>query len=81
MGCKAGTNSIKNNIHHIKVFRFSIRIIEQVLADPLTKGLPPKSTWFLRKAYDFWITKGPKERLRSCFNTERYIVAVKSDGN
>ena len=34
-----------------------------------------------REAYDFWITKGPKERLRSCFNTERYIVAVKSDSN
>ena len=50
--------------------------IKQVLADPLTKGLPPKSTWVLRKAYDFWITKGPKERLRSCFNTERCIVAV-----
>ena len=55
--------------------------IEQMLADPLTKGLPPKSTWVLRKNYDFWITKGPKEMLRSCFNTERYIVAVKSDGN
>ena len=27
--------------------------IEQVLADPLTKGLPPKSTWVLWKAYDF----------------------------
>ena len=47
-----------------------------MLADPLTKGLPPKSTWVLREAYDFWITKGPKERLRSCFNTERCIVAV-----
>ena len=55
--------------------------IKQVLADPLTKGLPPKSTWVFRKAYDFWITKGPKERLKSCFNTERYIVAVKSHGN
>ena len=54
---------------------------KQVLADPLTKGLPPKSTWVLRKAYDFWITKGPKEMLRSCFNTERYIVFFKSDGN
>jgi len=47
-----------------------------VLADPLTKGLPPKSTWVLREAYDFWITEGPKERLRSYFNTERCIVAV-----
>ena len=27
--------------------------IKQVLADPLTKGLPPKSTWVLREAYDF----------------------------
>ena len=52
-----------------------------MLADPLTKGLPPKSTWVLRETYDFWITKGPKERLRSYFNTVRYIVAVKSDGN
>ena len=43
--------------------------------------LKVKSTWILREAYDFWITKGPKERLKSCFNTERYIVAVKSDGN
>ena len=55
--------------------------IKQVLADPLTKGLPPKLTWVLRETYDFWITKGPKERLRSCFNTEKCIVAVKSDGN
>ena len=55
--------------------------IKQVIADLLTKDPPPKSTWVLREAYDFWITKGPKERLRSCFNTERYIVAVKSDGN
>ena len=55
--------------------------IKQVLADPLTKGLPPKSTWVLWEAYDFWITKGPRERLRSCFNTEMYIVAVKSDSN
>ena len=36
----------------------------------------PKSTWVLRESYDFWITKGPKERLKSCFNTERCIVAV-----
>ena len=50
--------------------------IKQVLADPLTKDLPPKSTWVLREAYDFWIAKGPKERLRSCFNTERCIMAI-----
>ena len=50
--------------------------IKQVLADPLTKGLPAKSIWVLRETYDFWIAKGPKERLRSCFNTERCIVAV-----
>ena len=49
---------------------------KQVFVDPLTKVLPPKSTWVLRKGYDFWITKGPKERLRSCFNTERCIVTV-----
>ena len=41
--------------------------IKQVLADPLTKSLPPKSTWVLWEAYDFWIIKGPKERLRSLF--------------
>ena len=34
---------------------------KQVLADLLTKGLPPKSTWVLREAYDFWIIKGPKK--------------------
>ena len=34
---------------------------EQVLVDPLTKGLPPKSTRVLREAYDFWIIKGPKK--------------------
>ena len=50
--------------------------IKQMFAIRLPKGLPPKSTWVLREAYDFWITKGPKERLRFCFNTERCIVAV-----
>ena len=59
----------------------SIKISSKCLRIRLPKGLPPKSTWVLWEAYDFWITKGPKERLRSCFNTERYIVAVKSDGN
>ena len=49
---------------------------KQVFADPLTKGLLPKSTWVLREAYNFWIAKGPKERLRFCFNTEKCIVAV-----
>ena len=34
---------------------------KQVFADPLTKGLPSMSTWVLREAYDFWITKGPKK--------------------
>ena len=56
--------------------------IKQMFADPLTKR--PTAQYdmgFLWEAYDFWITKGPKEMLRSCFNTERYIVAVKSDGN
>ena len=56
--------------------------IKQMFADPLTKRPTAQvDMGFLREAYDFWITKGPKERLRSCFNTERYIVAVKSDGN
>ena len=50
--------------------------IKQVLADPLTNGLPPKWTWVLWEAYDFWITKGPRKKLRSCFNTERCIVVV-----
>ena len=40
---------------------FEHKSIKQVLADPLTKGLPPKSTWVLRDVYDFWITKGPRK--------------------
>ena len=65
--------------NHMK--SWSTKVSSKCLRIRLPKGLPPKSTWVLREAYDFWITKGPKERLKSCFNTERYIVAVKSDGN
>ena len=65
--------------NHIK--SWSTKVSSKCLRIRLPKGLPPKSTWILREAYDFWIIKGPKERLRSYFNTERYIVAVKSDSN
>ena len=54
----------------------STKVSSKCLRIRLPKGLPPKSTWVLREAYDFYITKGPKERLKSCFNTERCIVAV-----
>ena len=50
--------------------------IKQVLADPLTKRPTAQVDMGFTEAYDFWITKGPKERLRSCFNTEKCIVAV-----
>ena len=66
--CKGENSKSYESIEH--------QSIKQVLADPFIKGLPPKSTWVLREAFDFWITKGPKERLRSCFNIERCIVAV-----
>ena len=65
--------------NHMK--SWSTKVSSKCLRIRLPKVLPPKSTWVLREAYDFWITKGPKERLKSCFNTETYIVAVKSDGN
>ena len=43
--------------------------IKQVLRIRLPKVYRPNRHGFLREAYDFWITKGPQERLRSYFNT------------
>ena len=48
--------------NHMK--SWSTKVSSKCLRIRLPKGLPPKSTWVLREAYDFWITKGPKERLR-----------------
>ena len=57
--------------NHMKAL--SIKVSSKCLWIRLLKV---KSTWILREAYDFWITKEPKAKLRSCFNTERCIVAV-----
>ena len=65
--------------NHMK--SWSTKVSNKCLRIRLPKAYRPSRHGFLLEAYDFWITKGPKERLRSCFNTERYIVAVKSDGN
>ena len=51
--------------NHMKAL--SIKVSSKCLRIRLPKGLLPKSTWVLREAYDFWITKGPKERLRFLF--------------